>query len=30
VIHCGVDAEAHLMAPGLLYFKAMHQEPAGE
>jgi acetolactate synthase-1/2/3 large subunit len=30
VIHCQVNAEGHLMAPGLLYFKAMHQEPAGE
>ena len=30
VIHCLVNAEAHMMAPGLLHFKAMHQEPAGE
>jgi acetolactate synthase-1/2/3 large subunit len=30
VIHCRVNAEAHMMAPGLLHFKAMHQEPAGE
>jgi acetolactate synthase-1/2/3 large subunit len=30
VIHCQVNAEAHMMAPGLIYFKAMHQEPAGE
>ena len=30
VIHCEVNAEAHLMAPGLMHFKAMHQEPAGE
>jgi acetolactate synthase I/II/III large subunit len=29
VIHCQVNAEAHLMAPGLMYFKAMHQEPTG-
>jgi acetolactate synthase-1/2/3 large subunit len=29
VIHCQVNAEAHMMAPGLMYFKAMHQEPAG-
>jgi acetolactate synthase-1/2/3 large subunit len=30
VIHCEVNAQAHMMAPGLPYFKAMHQEPAGE
>lgn len=30
VIHCMVNAEAHMMAPGLMYFKEMHQEPAGE
>lgn len=30
VIHCQVNSEAHLMAPGLLHFKAMHQEPAGD
>ncbi|MBW2453886.1 MAG: thiamine pyrophosphate-binding protein [Deltaproteobacteria bacterium] len=30
VIHVDVDAEKHLWAPGLKYFKAMHQEPAGE
>ena len=30
VIYCQVNAEAHMMAPGLIYFKAMHQEPAGE
>lgn len=30
VIHCLVNAEAHMMAPGLLHFKAMHQEPEGE
>jgi acetolactate synthase-1/2/3 large subunit len=29
VIHCHVNAEAHMMAPGLMYFKAMHQEPSG-
>jgi acetolactate synthase I/II/III large subunit len=27
VIHCQVNAEAHMMAPGLMHFKAMHQEP---
>ncbi|NNG01441.1 MAG: thiamine pyrophosphate-binding protein [Desulfobacteraceae bacterium] len=30
VIHCEVDPAAHMFAPGLLHFKAMHQEPAGE
>ena len=30
VIHCLVNAEAHMMAPGLMHFKAMHQEPQGE
>jgi acetolactate synthase-1/2/3 large subunit len=30
VIHCDVDPMAHLFAPGLMYFKDMHQEPAGE
>jgi len=30
VIHCQVNAEAHMMAPGLIHFKAMHQEPEGE
>ena len=30
VIHCQVNSEAHMMAPGLIHFKAMHQEPAGE
>ncbi len=30
VIHCLVHADAHMMAPGLIYFKAMHQEPEGE
>ncbi|MFZ1983302.1 MAG: thiamine pyrophosphate-dependent enzyme, partial [Desulfatitalea sp.] len=29
VIHCQVNAEAHMMAPGLMHFKAMHQEPTG-
>jgi acetolactate synthase-1/2/3 large subunit len=29
VVHVDVDREAHLLAPGLLHFKAMHQEPAG-
>jgi acetolactate synthase-1/2/3 large subunit len=30
VIHVDVDAEKHLWAPGLKYFKAMHQEPKGK
>lgn len=30
VIYCQVNPEAHMMAPGLIYFKAMHQEPEGE
>jgi acetolactate synthase-1/2/3 large subunit len=30
VIHCDVDPMAHMFAPGLMYFKDMHQEPAGE
>ena len=30
VVHVDVDAEKHLWAPGLKYFKAMHQEPAGK
>jgi len=30
VVHVDVDPNVHLMAPGLLHFKAMHQEPAGE
>ncbi|MFI5367306.1 MAG: thiamine pyrophosphate-binding protein, partial [Candidatus Binatia bacterium] len=30
VIHVDVDPTAHLFAPGLRYFKDMHQEPAGE
>ncbi|MCB1174719.1 MAG: thiamine pyrophosphate-binding protein [Leptospiraceae bacterium] len=29
VIHVEVDAVQHMWAPGLLHFKAMHQEPAG-
>jgi acetolactate synthase-1/2/3 large subunit len=29
VIHVDVDPTAHLFAPGLQYFKDMHQEPAG-
>ncbi len=29
VIHVDVDPTAHLFAPGLRYFKDMHQEPAG-
>jgi len=29
VIHVDVEATAHLFAPGLQYFKDMHQEPAG-
>lgn len=29
VIHVDVDPKAHLLAPGLQYFKDMHQEPAG-
>jgi acetolactate synthase-1/2/3 large subunit len=29
VVHVDVDREAHLLAPGLLHFKTMHQEPAG-
>lgn len=29
VLHVDVDRDAHLLAPGLLHFKAMHQEPAG-
>jgi len=29
VIHVDVDPVAHLFAPGLQYFKDMHQEPAG-
>jgi acetolactate synthase-1/2/3 large subunit len=30
VLHVDVDPAAHLFAPGLQYFKEMHQEPAGE
>ena len=30
VIHVEVDPAKHLMAPGLMHFKAMHAEPAGE
>lgn len=29
VVHVDVDPAAHLFAPGLQYFKDMHQEPAG-
>lgn len=29
VVHVDVDPEKHLWAPGLKYFKAMHQEPTG-
>lgn len=29
VIHVDVDPAAHMFAPGLQYFKDMHQEPAG-
>jgi hypothetical protein len=29
VVHVDVDPGAHLLAPGLQYFKDMHQEPAG-
>lgn len=29
VLHVDVDAEKHLWAPGLKYFKAMHAEPEG-
>ncbi len=29
VLHVDVDPEKHLWAPGLKYFKAMHQEPEG-
>ena len=29
VLHVDVDRDAHLLAPGLLHFKAMHQEPVG-
>lgn len=30
VIHVDVDPTKHMWAPGLLHFKAMHQEPAGK
>ncbi len=30
VIQCDIDPGAHLFAPGLMHFKAMHQEPEGE
>ncbi len=30
VVHVDVDPAKHLMAPGLMHFKAMHQEPEGE
>lgn len=30
VVHVDVDAEKHLWAPGLKYFKAMHEEPKGK
>jgi acetolactate synthase-1/2/3 large subunit len=30
VLHLDVDPSAHLLAPGLRWFKDMHQEPAGE
>ena len=30
VVHVDVDPDKHLWAPGLKYFKAMHQEPAGK
>jgi len=29
VIHVEVDPEKHMYAPGLMHFKAMHQEPKG-
>ncbi len=29
VIHVEVDPEKHMFAPGLMHFKAMHQEPKG-
>jgi len=29
VVHVDVDPTAHMFAPGLQYFKDMHQEPAG-
>ncbi|MFO7738801.1 MAG: thiamine pyrophosphate-dependent enzyme, partial [Desulfatiglandaceae bacterium] len=30
VIHVDVDPVKHMWAPGLLHFKAMHQEPEGK
>jgi len=30
VVHVDVDGDKHLWAPGLKYFKAMHQEPKGQ
>ncbi len=30
VVHVDVDADKHLWAPGLKFFKAMHEEPAGK
>ena len=30
VIHIDVDPEKHMYAPGLMHFKAMHQEPKGK
>jgi acetolactate synthase-1/2/3 large subunit len=30
VIHVDVDPVAHMWAPGLVHFKAMHQEPKGK
>lgn len=30
VIHCDVDPVKHMWAPGLKYFKDMHQEPKGK
>jgi len=30
VIHVDVDPVKHMWAPGLLHFKAMHQEPKGK
>ena len=30
VIHVDVEPTAHMFAPGLQYFKDMHQEPVGE
>ena len=30
VIHVDVDPVAHMWAPGLRYFKAMHEEPSGK